>query len=377
MFSGSSRFRLLHLLPAAAVFALLMCQSVAAQGRSGDVYVLSNQPTGNSVLVFSRDSDGTLTFTGSFASGGKGAGTGADPLASEGALRLSADHRFLFAVNAGSNSISEFAAFGHQVALLQTVSSGGTLPVSLTVRDNLLYVVNGGGTPNISGFSIEPWGNRLVPLAGSTQNLPGGASASPAEISFTPDGSVLVVSEKGTNKIDTFTLNHNGAAQPGVSFPSSGIEPFGFAFGRDGIAVVADAGGTGPGTSAVTSYSVDEDGKVSVVTQALSYTQMAACWLVLPWDREFAYAANAGSGTIASFTVSEDGVLQLLDPAAASIGSTTTPTDMAFSENSRFLYVRDGGDGSISGFHLEADGSLTPVTTATGLPSGAAGLAAR
>lgn len=249
--------------------------------------------------------------------------------------------------------------------------------MSLTVRDNVLYVVNAGGTPNISGFTIDPWRNRPVPLAGSTQNLPGGAAASPAEISFTPDGSVLVVSEKGTNKFDAFTLNDDGVAQPGVSFASSGIEPFGFAFGRDGIMVVSDAGGTDPGTSAVTSYSVDEDGKVSVVTPALSYTQMAACWLVLPRDRKFAYAANAGSGTIASFTVSEDGVLQLFDPAAASIGSTSTPTDMAFSENSRFLYVRDGGDGTISGFHVEGDGTLTPITTATGLPSGAAGLAAR
>lgn len=128
MLSGRSQLRLLHLLPALALFVLLMCQSAAAHGRSGDVYVLTNQPTSNSVLVFHRDSHGMLTFLGSFASGGKGGGTGADPLASEGALRLSADHRFLFAVNAGSNSISEFAVFGDELALLQTISSGGTFP---------------------------------------------------------------------------------------------------------------------------------------------------------------------------------------------------------------------------------------------------------
>jgi 6-phosphogluconolactonase (cycloisomerase 2 family) len=354
-----------------------MCQSAVAHGRSGEVYVLTNQPTGNSVLVFHRDAAGILTFTGSFASGGNGGGTGADPLASEGALILSGDHRLLFAVNAGSNSVSVFAVRRDALTLLQTVSSSGTFPVSVTVRDNLLYVVNAGGTPNISGFTIEPFRNRLVPLTGSTQNLPGGASASPAEISFNRHGSVLLVTEKGTNRIDTFTLNDDGVAQPGVSFPSSGIEPFGFSFGRDDIAVVSDAGGTGPGTSAVTSYSVDDDGKVSVVTPALSYAQSAACWLVLPRNGKFAYAANAGSGTIATFTISEDGVLELLDPSAAAIGSSSTPTDMAFSENGRFLYVRDGGDGTISGFHVEADGSLTPVTTATGLPSGAAGLAAR
>jgi hypothetical protein len=50
---------------------------------------------------------------------------------------------------------------------------------------------------------------------------------------------------------------------------------------------------------------------------------------------------------------------------------------MALSANSPFLYVRNGGDGTISGFYVEDDGSLTLVSTANGLPSGAVGIAAR
>jgi len=375
MSSRRSLLRLFRLLPAATVVALLIFfpQASLADGRTGDVYVLTNQSSGNSVMVFHRDAAGMLTFVGGFASGGNGAGTGADPLGSQGPVVLSVDERLLLAVNAGSNSISVFGVSGDQLTLLNTVSSGGILPVSLSVRHNLLYVLNAGGTPNISGFTISPATNHLVPLAGSTQNLPGGAAAAPAQVSFSTDGSVLVVTEKGTNLIDTFTLD-NGVAQPGVSFTSSGTTPFGFAFGHDNVAIVSDATGGPAGTSALSSYAVEESGNLVVVTPALGDTQNAACWVVVPQNGRFAYTSNTGSGTISSYAVSEGGSLALLEVTAA---SGSVPVDMALSDNSSFLYVRNAGNGTISGFRVQADGSLTPVASATGLPAGAAGVAAR
>ncbi len=288
---------------------------------------------------------------------------------------LGEGERLLFTVNAGSNSVSVFAVSGDQLKLLNTVPSGGIMPVSLAVKHDLVYVLNAGGTPNISGFRIDPETNRLVPLAGSTRNLPGGAAAAPAQVSFSPEGNVLVVTEKGTNHIDTFTLDE-GVAQPGVSFPSSGTTPFGFAFGLDEVAIVSDAG-SGPGTSAVASYRVDEDGNLVVITPALGDTQTAACWVVVPGNGKFAFTTNTGSGTISSYSVSDGGKLALLHVAAASTGNGSTPIDMALSDNSRFLYVREAGNGMIGGFRIEADGSLTPVTGATGIPAGAQGIAAR
>ena len=356
----------------ALVLLMLVPQSGLAEGRTGNVYVPTNQPSGNSIMVFHRDAAGVLTFVSSVASGGIGAGTGADPLASQGAVVLSRGNRLLFAVNAGSDSISVFAVSGDRLALSDTVSSGGTLPVSLTVRDNLLYVLNAGGTPNISGFTVESPGNRLVPLAGSTQNLPGGAAASPAQVSFSPDGNVLVVTEKGTNQIDSFALRDDGTAQPGVSFPSSGTTPFGFAFGHDDVAIVSDAG-----SAALSSYKIDEEGNLDLVTPALGDTQIATCWVVVPRNGRFAYTTNAGSGTISSYTVAEGGKLALLDVVAASVASGSAPTDMALSNNSRFLYVRNGGNGTIGGFRINDDGSLSPVTTVGGLPAGTQGIAAR
>jgi len=374
---GRSQIKLVHSLSIVTVVALLVFlpQTGLAGSGTGDVYVLTNQPTGNAVMVFHRDAGGMLTFAGSFASGGIGFGTGNDPLGSQGAVVLGDRNRLLFAVNAGSNSISVFTISGDKLTLQDTVASGGTEPVSLTVRQNLVYVLNAGGTPNISGFRIEPARHLLLPLPGSIQPLPGGATSAPAQVAFSPDGNVLLVTEKATNMIDTFLLNDEGVAQPGVSFPSSGTTPFGFSFSHDDIAIVSEAAGGAGGTSALSSYEVEEDGSLEVETPSLGDTQMAACWVVVTRDGRFAYTSNTASGTISSYTVSEDGDLALLNVTA---GTGNVPIDMALSRNSRFLYVRNAGNGGVSGFRVEANGSLTPITTVTGLlPVGSQGIAAR
>jgi 6-phosphogluconolactonase (cycloisomerase 2 family) len=155
------------------------------------------------------------------------------------------------------------------------------------------------------------------------------------------------------------------------------LTPFGFVFGHDNVAFVSDAAATTAGSSSVASYNVADDGNVAVITPALTFPEAAACWLVVPQNGRFAYTANAASGTIASFAIGEGGSLSLLQAVAGSTGNGSTPTDMAVSGNSRFLYVRDGGTGSVNGFQIEADGGLTPITTATGLPNGAQGIASR
>src|SRR5437764_4704585 len=116
------------------VFALLAslvsatAASASSSNRSGAVYTLTNAPSGNAVLVFDRASDGALAPAGAFATGGNGTGAG---LGSQGALALSEDRKLLFAVNAGSNTVSELAVRPHGLDLVSTISSGGTLPISL------------------------------------------------------------------------------------------------------------------------------------------------------------------------------------------------------------------------------------------------------
>jgi 6-phosphogluconolactonase len=206
MYKGRVRRLIVSSTLSCMVIVLLMGFSVRrilAQGFSGAVYTLTNQSMGNSVIVFHRAADGTLTLAGSFPTGGTGTGTGPDPLGSQGAVVLDESNSLLFAVSAGSNQVSAFAVDGDRLQLLNTIGSGGSRPISVAVHGSLVYVLNAGGSPNIAGFTIEPWTNKLVALQGSQCPLAGGTAANPAEISFSLDGRVLMVTEKATQTIDT------------------------------------------------------------------------------------------------------------------------------------------------------------------------------
>lgn len=349
-----------------AGFAGINCM---AEEHAGAVYVLTNQAPENSVMVYARSPQGTLSFSGSFATGGAGMGSGADPLGSQGALVL--QRGLLFAVNAGTNDISLFEANGAVLRLLDRQPSGGQMPVSIAVHGNLVYVLNAGGTPNIQGFFLLPHGKHLIPLPGSQRMIPGGAASQPAEVAFSPDGDVLLVTTKGTSQLVTFTIN-DGYAQDVRTTPSSGSTPFGFAFAGREFAVVSEAA-----VSALSSYEIEEDGSAKLISGSVVSGQAAACWAVATRDGRYAYTANAGSGTLSSYAVSRNGSVKLLAAVAANTGAGTAPIDMALTGNDRFLYVRDGATGMVHGFRVEQDGSLTPVGSAGGILAGAQGLAAR
>jgi 6-phosphogluconolactonase len=114
-----------------------------------------------------------------------------------------------------------------------------------------------------------------------------------------------------------------------------------------------------------------------VITGSLLDGQRASCWAIVTRDGRYDYIVNAGSSNISEYSVSPDGTLTLVNPTAATTGTGSVPTDPALSTDSKFLYVRDGALGVVDGFRVEADGSLTPVGTTAGNPTGGQGLAAR
>jgi 6-phosphogluconolactonase len=370
------------LLGVLAVFALAASSTRgSAQGnssnRTGNVYVMTNQTAGNSIMAFNRAPNGALQMVGTFPTGGLGFGSGNDPLGSQGSLLLSNDGHFLFAVNAGSNDISVMQAGAPGLKLVGTFPSGGTEPTSLALYKDLLYVLNAGGTPNITGFQLNPNG-MLTMLAGSSRPLAGGAAAGPAQVGFSFDGSFLVVTEKATNLIDTYRVLPSGLTNGPTSNTSNGATPFGFTFGRSGALVVSEAGGGAGGTSAASSYQFSSSsGGLTTVSPSVGDTQMAACWAVATNDGRFVYLSNSASGTLSSYHVGPGGQLVLLDATSGTTGSGTVPIDMAITANSLFLYTLDDGTGTVSGFQIGADGSLTALSGAAGLPSGSQGIAAR
>ena len=133
--------------------ALLTAPALAApghhpqDGRSAApaVFVQSDDPTGNTVVAYHRDADGTLTQAGVHPTGGLGgvlAGSAVDHLASEGSLVLDGRHHLLYAVNAGSDTVTVFAVAGDRLQRVQVISSGGAFPVGVAVHGDLVYVLN-------------------------------------------------------------------------------------------------------------------------------------------------------------------------------------------------------------------------------------------
>src|ERR1043166_2122711 len=350
--------------------------------QAGAVYVLTNQVE-NAVAVFTRTAFGTLTSAGEFPTGGtgdpvpQGTDPATDPLASQGALILDQGQQFLFAVNAGSNQISVLRISEFGLDQVDLVDSGGIRPISLTVHDNLLYVLNEGGTPNITGFAIGDDGT-LTPLAGSTQSLIGGTAADPAQVSFNHDGTLLVVAEKAGNRIDTYTVDENGLPSAPIDNASNGMTPFGLAFNNPGFLVVSEAFGGAPNQSAASSYSAGDDGVLSVASGSVANSQTASCWVIITNNGHTAFVSNTGSGTISSYDLtSNDGTLTLINSVAGDTGANSAPIDMALSVSSKFLYVLAGGLQSVVSFSVENDGSLTMIDTDGGLPLGAQGIAAK
>jgi 6-phosphogluconolactonase len=350
--------------------------------HAGAIYVLTNQTT-NSVSVFRRDAKGMLSSAGNFPTGGSGNPTPqppdptTDPLASQGALIIGPGNQYLFAVNAGSDEISVLKIAKDTLDIVDVVDSGGVRPISLALHGDLLYVLNEGGTPNITGFEVDGDGT-LTQLDDSTRPLINGAAADPAEIGFSHGGDFLVVTDKAGNRLNTYTIDDDGLPSNPIDNASNGRTPFGFAFNNGGTLVVSEAFGGAPNQSAVSSYEVTDNGTLNVISGSVANSQTASCWIVITKNGKFAFVSNTGSGTISSYHVNaENGSLSLLDGTAANTGMGSAPIDMTLSVNSRILFVLLGGSQSVASYRIENNGSLTQIDTAGGLPLGAQGIAAK
>ena len=353
--------------------------TTAKADDDGILYTMDNAAGANHVMVFHRHENGTITGARSVATGGTGTGT-AQGLASQGSVLLSRDGRWLFVCNAGSSEVSVFAVNREGLTLSDKVASGGKVPLSLGLRDHLLYVLNAGGSAgdkdNVTAFHFA--NGQLTPLPNSTRTL-SADNTGPAQVAFAGDGDTLVVTERLTNLIDTFALCEDGLAVDQQTFQSAGTTPFGFDVGRRGRVFVSEEGGGAANASSASSYKVSEDGDLSVISGAVPTHQTAACWLLTSHDGRFVYTANAGSGSISGFRVGRRGSLELLDAdgQTALTGDKSHPTDMVQSQDSRFLYSLNNGNGTISAFRSKPDGSLHSLMVLNGLPTSVAGLAGR
>jgi len=371
---------------ALAAIALLSLAVVGAAGagdgkrderidlRRGAVYAMTNDAAGNQVLAYQRDRDGSLTLQGTYATGGKG--TSRIRLSSQGPVVLTKNGRQLLVANVGSSEISVFDVRREGLELRSVTPSGGSMPNSITVRGDIVYVLNNGGTGlgNITGFHLTRR-SVLVPIAGSTRPL-SAAGSDPAQVSFTPDGDSLVVTEKMTSRILTWSVGRDDRPLAGEVHESQGVTPFGFDFTRDGTFVVTNAEEGVVGAATASSYTLE--GGFRTISGSVPDLRSEVCWTVISKDERYAYITNFGDGTISSYTIARDGSITLLESVAA----TTTLGQLSIrdadrTKNGRYLYAIDITSRMVHGWEIEDDGSLTSIGAFPGLPGTVAGLAVR
>lgn len=357
----------------ACTAALLAVPAFAQTAPQGHVYAMSNKTSGNEVVIFDRDAQGKLTLNTSVLTNGMGTG---QSLESQGSLILSPGSKWLFAVNAGSDDISVFQVAASGLTLTDTVASGGTKPVSLTFNDGVLYVLNAGTPNSISGFELNQQG-LLTAIPNSTMPL-SAASVNPGQIAFSPNGGLLLVTEKDTNLVGRFTLNtttNAPLAYEAEKAPSR--TPFGMAFRGVKHVFVADANVGQADQGAVTPWGLRQDTLVQL-KPTVGTTENATSWITTMGALKYAYVSNTGSNSISGFGVNGT-KLTLLDPTGKTATTGSQPADLATIRTLRFLYVLNSGDGTVSGFKVDAsNGDLLSLHMAVaGLPTtGAAGLAA-
>jgi len=349
-------------LAAGPAFASTAGPAFGSGGASHAVFVQTDNTAGNQVIAYQRAADGVLSPAGAYSTGGLGGiltGSVVDHTASQGSLTYDPWHSLLYAVNAGSNTVSVFAVRGDRLALRQVIGSGGTFPVSVAVHGDLVYVLNALNGGSVQGYRVL--GSSLFALPGSSRALGLDPTATPqftntpGQVAFTPDGGQLIVTTKANGSdIDVFGVGFSGylSSQPVVN-SEPGTVPFAISFDESGHLVIAEAG-----TNALATFALSGNGTLSLL-DAVGTGKAATCWVAPAGS--FLFASNAGSAAVSGFTSSAGGQLTLLGATGTDAGTV----DASAAAGGRFLYVQTGGAGIVDEFSVGAGGSLTAVGSVT------------
>ena len=423
---------------AVALASAIGVQSASAEpfgGRNGGinfdgaVYAMSNKVDGNTIVAYGRKSDGSLKFIGEFATGGDGSTDfdgpeGLDPLISEGSVILSDDRRFLFAVNAGSNTVSSFVIRNNlSLRLVDQVQVDGVAPNSIAYRDGVIAVstidADGvfTGEPDQEG-AIETFrvGNngQLSSIRRSRRVL----ENRPSSLEFSPDGRFLVVTSINAgsaalasgsdDEVVVYGVQRNGRPTRRALDGATSTE-VGNAEGRNlpsaiGFDIVAQDGrqfvvvtearefsseGAPPAFPALQSGSVStweltKTGRLLPIALDVIAGNSAldgertVCWIVFSDDGEEFWTSNPLESSLSSYSFNR-GRISLINAKAAQGTEVTSADpaiafgeqsdgflDMAASDNGDYLYVLAGLRGAINVYKTSDSGALSLVQSVDG-----------
>jgi len=336
--------------------------------NAGAVFVMTNDAGKNQVIAFERSTNGTLGESTSYDTHGRGSGGTTDPLESQGSLTLSQDHSLLFAVNAGSGSVSVFSVHKALLTFLNKAPSGGAQPSAVAAHGGLVYVLNSGGAGSLVGFHLD-FGGQLKQIKNSTMFLTGTTTGG-ASLSFSPDGQFLLVTERVANNVDVFRIRPDGTLSPIVVNAAPAPGTFSVAFAPDGAAIVSETGpANGTNASAISSYKVNSNSTLTAISQSVPTLGAGNCWNAITPDGTKVYTSNSGSDNISGFNIGKNGTLTPI--AGTIVGENPTSShnvDIAITADGKFLYTINSQSGNVGTFAINQDGSLTDLGQAGDLP---------
>lgn len=384
---------------AAAAFGPGLTTAQAAKGQHvvGQVYTQTNEIPANRLVAFDRLGDGQLQERERVLTGGSGGREpqpacevppgGCPMLDTQGSVQVTDNGKLVFAVNAGSDTISSFRVTKSGLQLADQEPSGGDFPQSLTITQqhgHLLYVLNGNSN-SIAGFRFSSHGQiEAIPGSVQTVSMPAPIGFTPRQIGFDRTGRVVTVTLLAHQAIDTFLLDHRGRPAERTTSPSMWPLPFGFEYDNRNHMVLSEVTSDVPGaTGHTTTYDLDRRSGALTSIDTESSDGPAPCWVVITNDGQHTFVVNAGpfNRSIAKYRLFPSGQLTPLGPTPVN-GPQPVSTDEDLSRDSKYLYVLAPGlfapNSRIDIFRVGHDGSLTQIGSSNAdMPEGVSGLAAR
>ena len=403
--------------------------------RGGHLYMQTNEVK-NAIIHYHRSANGALSEVERVATGGAGSGvispiyhiSRPNDFEGAGSLCLTLDRRFLFATNAGDNSVSSFAIDKEGSLTLQDVKqtgnaqSGGAKSVAYAPSSRTLYVLHtfgpdhlrlmsvddkGNLTPRAEQYSVstKDWPNRVPTMAvlspdgkflvlgTALDELPSRKNPDGSLILWIPhgdDGALHVIASNAPDPdgIIVFPVHPDGTLGEHSFYDGGGASPFYIAFlhSRPDTFVVGYAVSDG-----VSIGKIDQNGKISVSALVAIDTSAGKpselCWLSVSPDDRFVFATNFGYSNLSSFRIDGNALSIAKDPASPKVPGDGTfraldgvvssgPSDSWITPDGANLYQIYGNASKLIGYATRPDGSLQEIASVTipyNSPQGLAG----
>jgi 6-phosphogluconolactonase (cycloisomerase 2 family) len=405
----------------ATVSRVRMSQAMSrSHRRGGNLYMQTNEVR-NAIVHYRWSTSGTLTEVERVPTGGAGSGelspiyhiNRPNDFEGAGSVILTPDRRFLFATNAGDNSVSSFAVNEDgELTLVDTkrtgnTQSGGAKSVAYASSSRTLYVLDTFGPDHLRLMSVDgegklaprpekysvntmEWNNRVPTMAvlspdgkflfvGTTfDEFPSEKNPDGSLILWIPhNGALHVIASNAPDPdgIVVFPVGEDGALREPSFYDARGASPFYIAFlhNRPDTFVVGYAVSNG-----VSIGKVDANGKITVSEPVTLDTSAGRpselCWLAVSPNDRWVFTTNFGYSDMSSYHIDGNKLSIAKDPASQKVPGDGTfraidgvvssgPSDSWISPDGAFLYQIYGNASKLLGYATRPDGSLEEVTS--------------